>query len=167
MPADIGVDTHGAAWADFDNDGDMDLIVLVGAGRGTGSGQNHLLVNDAGTFFDEATELGVDLPLGRGRAPLWLDWNRDGWLDVFLCNAQREDAPTSLFSRTTSGFEDVSDVVGLDIPKDSNFAQVLGFLNNRTLLFIHGNPYPQRVYDIDPVPLRRLQMILVWIRCRT
>lgn len=40
-----GGDTHGAAWADFDNDGDQDLVQLVGAKQGLGSGSNRLYVN--------------------------------------------------------------------------------------------------------------------------
>lgn len=38
-PKDALADTHGAAWADFDNDGDQDLIELVGADRGKGFGR--------------------------------------------------------------------------------------------------------------------------------
>ena len=48
--------------------------------------------------FDEAAARGVDLPEGRGRLPVWVDVNQDGWLDVALTNRARSDglAPTAL-----------------------------------------------------------------------
>lgn len=93
-------DTHGAAWADFDNDGDQDLIHLVGAVSGTGAGSNQLLVNNAGKLLDRASDYGIDYPMGRGRTPLWLDWNADGKLDAFLTNFERPngEAPSALFT---------------------------------------------------------------------
>jgi hypothetical protein len=71
-----------------------------------------------------------------------------------LCNAERKYFPSSLFKQTTWAFRKVNNVVGLDIPKGSVFAQLLGYLGNRTLLLVHGDPYPQRVYDIEAVPFR-------------
>ncbi len=50
-------DSHGAAWADFDNDGDQDLIQLVGGGQGVGSGPNQMYVNNGGKLEDRAIEL--------------------------------------------------------------------------------------------------------------
>ena len=89
-------DTHGAAWADFDNDGDQDLMVLSGGNGGrrytTNSTQkNHFYVNSEGRLFESASELGVALPILRGRTPLWLDWNNDGNLDLLLTGMLRED----------------------------------------------------------------------------
>ena len=74
-------DMHAAAWADFDNDGDQDLLQQVDGG--TPPKPNQLFVNVAGQHFEEsATINNVDLPLQRGRTPLWLDWNNDGLLDI-------------------------------------------------------------------------------------
>ena len=74
----MGGDIHGASWADFDNDGDQDLILLTGAERGMGEGANLFFINEDGKLKDQAKEFGLDFPLGRGRTPLWLDWNKDG-----------------------------------------------------------------------------------------
>jgi len=104
----MGVDIHGASWADFDNDGDQDLILLSGAKRGIGERPNLFFINEDGKLKDQAKEFGLDFPLGRGRTPLWLDWNKDGLLDIVISNFPRPDgqAPTSLFTQTAKGFED-------------------------------------------------------------
>ncbi len=93
----VGYDHHGAAWADYDNDGDQDIIVLTGAQRGEGEGPNLLLENNNGTFQNKAEISELDYPLGRGRTPLWMDYDKDGLLDIVLTNAIRPDkqAPTS------------------------------------------------------------------------
>jgi len=108
-------DTHGAAWADFDNDGDQDLIELAGASYGAGEGPNHLFVNDNGMFSERAFELGVAYPLGRGRTPQWLDANSDGKLDLLVVNVPRRDktAPTALFLQKKNGFHIAASKYGL------------------------------------------------------
>lgn len=100
-------DAHGAAWADFDNDGDQDLLELTGAGSGSGSEPNNFYVNEDGRLRESAAEYGLDLPLGRGRTPLWFDADGDGRLDVLLINMPRPDqqASSAVFAQTDRGFE--------------------------------------------------------------
>ena len=99
-------DFHGAAWADFDNDGDQDLFVTTGAGAGRGSSPNYLFVNQGGKLRDEASRLGVDYPLGRGRTPLWFDADRDGQLDLLVINRSRPGgkAPSAIFQQSENSF---------------------------------------------------------------
>ena len=99
--SNVWADMHGAAWADFDNDGDQDLFVEVGANYGMGEGANEFLVNTNGNLADKAVDYGLDYALGRGRTPLWLDWDNDGRLDILMSNEERPDgaAPTALFRR--------------------------------------------------------------------
>ena len=94
-------DIHAAAWADFDNNGTQDLMLQVGANRGATPMQNWLFVNQDGVLSDEAVQRNLDLPEGRGRTPLWVDWDNDGRLDVILSNTG--DPPTSLFVQETDG----------------------------------------------------------------
>lgn len=112
-----GGDLHGCAIADYDNDGDQDIYVTQGAQRGKGSGPNMLYQNNGkGEFVDVASEAGVADPKGRGRTASWLDYNNDGYLDLFVANEKRDDAPSALFRNNGDGtFTDVSAESGLNI----------------------------------------------------
>lgn len=88
-----------AAFADLDNDGDPDLyLTTVRYG-------NVLLENDgSGHFTDVSEESGLNWT-GHSSAPLVFDYDRDGLLDVFLCNVGRytteEFAPLKLDSTSS------------------------------------------------------------------
>ena len=163
-------DTHGVAWADFDNDGDQDLIVLSGGGGGTNAinpkHNNHFYVNENGILNERATELGVNFPLLRGRAPLWLDWNRDGKLDLILTGRARPDrtgslVASSIFQQTPSGFQIVNSRSGFQIEKDASLAQLSDVTGDGNLdLIVDVSPYPGKVYDISVMPFRELTAVL-------
>lgn len=97
---DSKADTHGAAWADFDNDGDQDLVELVGFTEnedGTACvccGKNHLYINENGKLWERASDFGLDHK-GCGRSPLWCDLDRDGLLDLMVVNTRKSGMPTS------------------------------------------------------------------------
>lgn len=98
-------DVHAAAWADFDNNDTQDLLLQVGANSGEGQGPNRLFVNRVGVFSEESVTRGLDAPLGRGRTPLWVDWDGDGRLDAILSNGERDDgsSPTTVFLQRDNG----------------------------------------------------------------
>ena len=148
-------DNHGAAWADFDNDGDRDLLILNGAVSGQGSGPNNLLINSGGSLEDQATAYGIDYPLGRGRTPLWFDWNNDGRLDAFLANWRRADgqSPTAVFTNSGAAFLQDNAITGYSSSANNNFAQ-LGWspAANRPLLMIHDYSYPEKILRFDTLP---------------
>jgi hypothetical protein len=108
--ANKGGDLHGCAIADYDNDGDQDIYVTTGAQAGKGLGHNRLYQNNGqGKFIDVAAEAGVNDPRGRGRTASWVDYNNDGYLDLFVANEIRKGAPSVLFRSNGDGtFTNVS-----------------------------------------------------------
>jgi enediyne biosynthesis protein E4 len=81
----------GVAVADFNNDGFPDLYV-------TGVGQNRLLRNTGrGTFVDVTTAAGLGNRTGFSTSAMWFDYDRDGHLDLFVCNYVRWSPETDVF----------------------------------------------------------------------
>jgi hypothetical protein len=78
-PLDDTIDSHDAAWADYDNDGDLDCYVVRW-------GQpNDLLVNDGLGNFNYALPGSWNNP-GNGSGACWGDYDNDGDLDLYLVN---------------------------------------------------------------------------------
>ena len=69
---------HGAAAGDLDRDGLQDLVV-------TGINRNYLYLNEGGRFQDVADRAGISIT-PPGTAPLLLDYDNDGDLDVFMAS---------------------------------------------------------------------------------
>jgi hypothetical protein len=83
--AGIAADLYGmgAAAADFDNDGFQDLLI-------TTVGQNRLYRNTGkGTFVDVTARAGLGGRAGFSTSAMWFDYDRDGWLDLLVCNYVR------------------------------------------------------------------------------
>ncbi len=71
--------TMGAAWADYDNDGDMDLVV-------TTYGSILLYRNLSGGVFENVSASAGLAGSGRFWAGAsWGDYNKDGFLDLYVC----------------------------------------------------------------------------------
>ncbi len=79
-----------AAWGDFDNDGYLDLYVVNSGTDPDGKGPNFLYHNNRnGTFTDVAADTGVgSLVRSRGRGAAWADYDKDGFLDLFVTNGE-------------------------------------------------------------------------------
>ena len=71
--------TLGIAAADYDNDGDQDILV-------TNLNENMLLENKGGVFEQREVGAGLGLEDEWSSSALWMDANRDGWLDVYVGN---------------------------------------------------------------------------------
>ena len=70
----------GVAVGDYNNDGFPDLLI-------TCLGQNRLFRNTGkGTFVEATQAAGLGGRAGFSTSALWLDYDRDGLLDLFVCN---------------------------------------------------------------------------------
>ena len=77
---DVEMYGMGVAVGDFNNDGFPDLLV-------TCVGQNRLFRNTGkGTFVDVTRASGLGGRTGFSTSALWFDFDRDGLLDLFVCN---------------------------------------------------------------------------------
>lgn len=146
-------DSHGTAWADFDNDGDQDLIQTAGGGQGvrdTLPGHfNFLYVNDNGVLTNEGTARNVSYEIARGRGATWLDWNNDGLLDVFFtAQGGHNDPPNALFVQKTDGtFYDASGDMNVNPSDGGNFAVQSGHASSETsTLFVGSSVFPKDIY---------------------
>lgn len=131
--ADVNVEgtgvSMGSVWGDADGDGFEDLLLYKW-------GRPELFMNRGGQAFERATE-GAGLPEWvNTNAAIWFDYDRDGWLDIFIGGYYEEsldlwnidttrimpesyeyaeNGGRNFLLRNTGGgrFEDVTEAVGL------------------------------------------------------
>jgi hypothetical protein len=125
-------DRHGMAWSDYNDDGYLDVYITRGALGGTlrkfpdtvrNQVQDEMLVSRAlGQFDDRVTELGFRKNDCSGRHVRWVDFDRDGRLDLFINCLDRGNVaggyPKQLYRQLADGrFVELAAKVGLDIPQ--------------------------------------------------
>ena len=77
---DVELYGMGVAVGDYNNDGFPDVLI-------TCVGQNRLFRNTGkGTFVDVTNASGLGKREGFSTSALWIDYDRDGLLDLFICN---------------------------------------------------------------------------------
>lgn len=145
----------GAVFADFDGDRDPDIYL-------TAVGENLLLRNDGGEFHNVSGAAGASGdPSGTSvgstwsTGAVWLDADRDGWVDLFVCNYVRWTPETDLFTtrdgvtksyatpeqyqgescrfyRNSDGerFDDVTEAVGVSNPEGKSLGVVVADFND-------------------------------------
>ncbi|MEW6754877.1 MAG: FG-GAP-like repeat-containing protein [Candidatus Latescibacterota bacterium] len=111
----------GCVYADYDNDGDLDLHVSVGVLGSAGAHPNLLLRNDRGTFRDVAAAAGMTDAQATDNA-VWLDWDRDGYLDLYVGNLASGRTRNVLYRNKGDGtFALATASAGLDLPLNSQY----------------------------------------------
>ncbi len=139
----------GTAWGDYDGDGRPDLYI---ARNGWGGPLADSLLHNQGdgTFEDVTKQAGIDEP-GSGFHVTWFDYNRDGWLDVFVSNGVTYDLNINhLYRNNGNGtFTNVTEEAGLgEKPSGGTIGVAVGDYdqNGWPDLFIHGRMVPNRLY---------------------
>lgn len=88
---DVEMYGMGVAVGDYNNDGFPDILV-------TCVGQNHLFRNTGkGTFIDVTNISGIGNRQSLSTSALWFDFDRDGLLDLFVCNYVKWSAEHDVF----------------------------------------------------------------------
>jgi enediyne biosynthesis protein E4 len=88
---DVELYGMGVAVGDFNNDGFPDVFI-------TCVGQNRLFRNTGkGTFVDATKSSGLDGRMAFSTSAMWLDFDRDGLLDLFVCNYVKWTAEHDVF----------------------------------------------------------------------
>jgi len=88
---DVELYGMGVAVGDYNNDGFPDILI-------TCVGQNRLFRNTGkGTFVDVTNAAGLGKREGFSTSALWFDYDRDGLLDLFVCNYVKWSPETDVF----------------------------------------------------------------------
>jgi hypothetical protein len=123
-------DRHGMAWADYNDDGHMDVFISRGALGGTllalpdsiakGLQDEFVVSQGPGRFRDIVGEVGIEKRGCSGRKATWVDYNRDGRIDLFI-NCQDRGRVNASYAKhlycqgPDKRFTDVAAEVGLAI----------------------------------------------------
>lgn len=134
VPPNEGFISHGGAAADVDQDGLVDLVFTEADG-------NRLFLNDGrGGFRDVSEESGLRVT-PRGTAALWLDFDNDGDLDLFLSAVGNQMLlENRLRPDGALRFRDVSEQAGVSVPA-IGFSAAAADLNGDALPDIYVASY--------------------------
>lgn len=138
----IPVSSGSVSWGDFDHDEDLDLLVTGQRGNGGPPSNTTLYRNDSNDLFTPVFSGLADI-IGTAR---WIDYDRDGWLDVVMCgigNSFIEDSTKLFHNDTTGTFTEVPanlpgylatdiTIVDYDNDQDQDFFVVGGTLSSST-----------------------------------
>lgn len=135
----------GGAWVDVNNDGRLDLVVVNylvwdAATEPPCEGEGHreychpkmykrspnqlYLNNGDGTFTDASESSGLRAHPGKGMGIAVADYDRDGWMDVFVAN---DKVYNSLFHNKGNGkFEEVAFSAGVALVESGDFISGMG-----------------------------------------
>ena len=102
-------------WGDFDKDGDLDLYVANNSSN-PGNVESRLYRNDGNdTFTDISDAAGVNSPGNNSTAPVWVDYDNDDDLDLWVSNNDDGEIGNLYRNDGSESFTDVAAAAGLSI----------------------------------------------------
>jgi len=114
--------------ADYDNDGHEDIFVV------NWQGQSNLYHNDGDNTYRLVTEeAGMGIYFESSRAGCWLDYDRDGDLDLYMVNRLLEELNILYRNNGDGTFSDVTQAAGVDGTIDKMGLVVTAFDYNNDL----------------------------------
>ena len=145
--SDIEIAAMNVGPGDFDNDLDEDIYVTnIPAG-------NELLINDIDTFRLADSSLGLGF-YRTGWAGNWLDFDNDGWLDLYVSAMQDNFAEPNALYHNHEGtdfsepFRNTGGILGIDTAR--TFSNAIGDHNNDGKLdIVTYNAKPYRPYLLE------------------
>jgi hypothetical protein len=115
------MDRHVCAWGEANGDRSPDLFCGQGAQGGLGEGPNELWSTNP--WAEWAVAAGVDNTMARTRSANWLDYDRDGDLDLFTGAIARDQFGDQLFRNDRGSFVPVkAGISGLRTTRQSTWA---------------------------------------------
>lgn len=94
----------GVAWGDYDNDGNVDLVL-------TAYGHNVLYHNNGdGTFTDRSLVSRIGVPEGFWTGASWGDYNRDGFLDLYITGYVKYKRPDNAGAQSRYDIENPASI---------------------------------------------------------
>jgi hypothetical protein len=137
---DVPVNSISACWADFDNDGFLDLFICCE------NQPNRLYRNKGdGTFEEVAEWAGVQGNGGCYKGATWIDFDNDGYPDLFVNNLT---GTAQLFRNNRNGtFTDVTAALGIKGPERGFSCWAFDF-DNDGFLDIFATSYDRTVEDV-------------------
>ena len=135
-----GVTSNAVCWADYDNDGFLDLFICCEAQA------NRLYHNNGnGTFTEVAEKAGVTGYGGFYKGATWIDYDNDGFPDLFVTNL---NGSAELYHNNGDGtFTDVTTQMGIDGP-EGGFSCWAWDYNNDGYLDIFATCYQKSVEGV-------------------
>src|SRR6059036_3911973 len=170
ITASAGVNTNrwatGATMVDINNDGYLDIYVSVSGSEGSkGKDRANLLyINNVNhTFTEAATQYGV-ADTGFTTHAVFLDYNGDGYLDLFLLNNSPQDFargaadthPLGVRSNSPGGWNKLyrnnGDGTFTDVSREAGILRQVGYGLGVAVADLNGDGWPDLYISNDVAP---------------
>ncbi len=130
----ISTENYGASFADFNNDGFLDFYLAnynYGYTQNEEIRLNRLFKNNGdGSFSNITLTAGVGDSIKTSFQGLWFDYNRDGWIDLYVINDRYPFENTLFKNNGDETFTDITDGTGLEFPGGNPMTATIDDFNN-------------------------------------